>query len=124
MFATRALSRLTGAQTPPAARPGARMAKRVKADPAVARRMPRSSTPRVGSTAKAWTEVRTPERTRKAPNMEKLKAVMARNTVQPGSAPRFSVTTAECRRAVATSQGMKLAFSTGSQNHQPPQPSS
>ena len=28
------------------------------------------------------------------------------------------------RRAAAASHGMKLAFSTGSQNHQPPQPSS
>ena len=36
----------------------------------------------------------------------------------------FSVTACECSRAVPASQGMKLAFSTGSQNHQPPQPSS
>ena len=28
------------------------------------------------------------------------------------------------QKAVPASQGMKLAFSTGSQNHQPPQPSS
>jgi len=56
--------------------------------------------------------------------MEKVKAASARNTVQPPNAPRFSVTMAECSRAVATSQGMKEAFSTGSQNHQPPQPSS
>ena len=83
-----------------------------------------SSTPRLGSTAKAWTEVSTPERTRKAPSMEKLKADSARNTVQPVSAPRFSVTMAEWIRAVPTSQGMKLEFSTGSQNHQPPHPSS
>ena len=32
-------------------------------------------------------------------------------------------TMAECSSAVPTSQGMKEAFSTGSQNHQPPQPS-
>ena len=44
--------------------------------------------------------------------------------VQSFSALRFSITTAECRSAVPTSQGMKEAFSTGSQNHQPPQPSS
>ena len=37
---------------------------------------------------------------------------------------RFSTTMAECSNAVAISQGMKDAFSTGSQNHQPPQPSS
>ena len=83
-----------------------------------------SSTPRVGSTAKAWTLVSTPERTRKAPSIEKVKAARARNAVQPGSAPRFSVTMAECSNAAPISHGMKLAFSTGSQNHQPPQPSS
>ena len=37
---------------------------------------------------------------------------------------RFSVTACECSSAVPASHGMKLAFSTGSQNHQPPQPSS
>ena len=36
----------------------------------------------------------------------------------------FSVTASEWISAVPASQGMKLAFSTGSQNHQPPQPSS
>ena len=44
--------------------------------------------------------------------------------VQIFSASRFSTTTAECSRAVPISQGMKETFSTGSQNHQPPQPSS
>ena len=37
---------------------------------------------------------------------------------------RFSTTIAECSSAAAKSQGMKLAFSTGSQNQKPPQPSS
>ena len=36
----------------------------------------------------------------------------------------FSVTDSEWISAVPTSHGMKDAFSTGSQNHQPPQPSS
>ena len=44
--------------------------------------------------------------------------------VQAFSASRFSTTMAECSSAAAISQGMKLTFSTGSQNHQPPQPSS
>ena len=86
--------------------------------------MASSIRPRSGSTAKAWTLVRTPERTRKAPSMEKVKASRARKVVQPASAPRRSVTTAECSRAAPANQGRKLAFSTGSQNHQPPQPSS
>ena len=80
--------------------------------------------PRAGSVAKAWTDVRTPERTRKVPSKLREKAVMASSTVQLLKAPRFSVTARECIRAVPASQGMKEAFSTGSQNHQPPQPSS
>ena len=49
---------------------------------------------------------------------------MASNTVQLLKLPRFSVTASEWINAVPTSHGMKEAFSTGSQNHQPPQPSS
>ena len=64
----------------------------------------------------------TPERTRKVPIRLKPKARMASRMVQPLSASRFSTTMAEWSRAVATSQGMREAFSTGSQNHQPPQP--
>ncbi len=82
------------------------------------------NTPRVGSTAKACTEVRMPERTRKVPISESEKARMASSTVHTLSASRFSITRAECSSAVAASHGMKEAFSTGSQNHQPPQPSS
>ena len=40
------------------------------------------------------------------------------------SASRLAKTLAEWSNAVAASQGMREAFSTGSQNHQPPQPSS
>ena len=82
------------------------------------------NTPRVGSVAKACTEVRTPERTRKVPRRESENARIASRMVQLFSVSRFSTTMAECRSAVAASQGMKEAFSTGSQNHQPPQPSS
>ena len=52
------------------------------------------------------------------------KVRMASNIVQLIKAPRFSSTRAECSRAVPISQGISEAFSTGSQNHQPPQPSS
>ena len=44
--------------------------------------------------------------------------------VQTFSALRFSITSAEWSSAVPASQGISEAFSTGSQNHQPPQPSS
>ena len=80
--------------------------------------------PRLGSVAKACTEVSTPERTRKVPSRLRAKAKMASSTVQLRNAPRFSVTASEWISAVPTSQGMNDAFSTGSQNHQPPQPNS
>ena len=50
--------------------------------------------------------------------------MMASNTVQARNMLRFSVTAREWIRAVPASQGNNEAFSTGSQNHQPPQPSS
>ena len=50
--------------------------------------------------------------------------MMASNAVHILKAPRFSVTASECSNAVLTSHGINDAFSTGSQNHQPPQPSS
>ena len=59
-----------------------------------------------------------------APSRESENAAMARNTVQLLNAPRFSVTAREWISAVPASHGMNDAFSTGSQNHQPPQPSS
>ncbi len=80
--------------------------------------------PRAGSWAKAWTEVMTPERTRKVPSRLKPKAMMASRMVQTLSASRFSTTVWQWSKAVPTSHGMKEAFSTGSQNHQPPQPNS
>ncbi len=86
--------------------------------------MHRIHRPLWGSTANAWTDVSTPERTRNAPSIDSTKARIASRIVQAASVPRFSVTMAECSKAAAASQGMKEAFSTGSQNHQPPQPSS
>ena len=60
----------------------------------------------------------------KAPSRDSENAAKARNSVQLLKAPRFSVTASEWTSAVPASQGMNEAFSTGSQNHQPPQPSS
>ena len=78
------------------------------------------NTPREGSEAKACTEVSTPERTRKVPSRLIAKAMMARKMVQLFNVSLFSDTMAEWSNAVPTSQGIKDAFSTGSQNHQPP----
>ena len=81
-------------------------------------------TPRLGSVANACTDVSTPERTRKVPSRLRENATIASNTVQLLKLPRFSVTASEWMSAVPTSHGMNEAFSTGSQNHQPPHPNS
>ena len=82
------------------------------------------NTPRSGSLAKACTDVSTPDRTMNVPVSEKPKAMMANKIVQAFRLSRFSTTMAECNSAVEISQGMKDAFSTGSQNQNPPQPNS
>ena len=103
---------------------GARSAYRVREAPTTRARNTRINRPRAGSAAKACTEVRTPERTRNVPSRLSEKVKIASSTVQLLNSPRFSVTARECSRAVPASQGINEAFSTGSQNHQPPQPSS
>jgi hypothetical protein len=72
--------------------------------------------PRRGSVAKVCTDVSTPDRTRKVPISDSENATIASRIVQTLSAPRFSMTTAECNSAVPTSHGISEAFSTGSQN--------
>ena len=57
--------------------------------------MQRMKMPRLGSVAKAWTEVRTPDRTRNVPSSDSEKVRMARSSVQIFSADRFSMTIAE-----------------------------
>ena len=81
-------------------------------------------TPRLGSVAKTCTDVSTPDRTRNVPSSDSEKVRIASSSVQILSAERFSITTAECSSAVPESHGMNEAFSTGSQNQKPPQPSS
>jgi hypothetical protein len=124
LFRTSAPSRETGANKPPCLSIGARQANSVKAPPMNRTMIARMNTPRVGSLAKACTEVSTPERTMKVPINDSEKVKIASRIVHTFSAFRFSMTSAECNSAVPASQGMNEAFSTGSQNHQPPHPSS
>ena len=124
LFTTSALSRLTIPKTPLASIAPARAANNVSAPPVKNSRMNRMNTPRSGSDAKAWTEVITPDRTINVPISEKPKARIASRMVQLFRLSRFSTTMAECRSAAANNHGMKDAFSTGSQNQKPPQPSS
>ena len=84
----------------------------------------RINMPRAGSEANECTETSTPERTRNVPSRQSENAAIASSTVQALKLPRFSVTARECISAVPASHGISEAFSTGSQNHQPPQPSS
>ena len=124
LLSTSAPSREIGANSPPCFSADARQAYSDRLPPMKRQRISRMNTPRVGSVANACTEVRTPERTRKVPSSDSEKVRIDSRMVQTFSALRFSITTAECSSAVPASQGISEAFSTGSQNHQPPQPSS
>ncbi len=61
------------------------------------------------------TEFTTPLRVRKSPKMASEKAVLTSTMFHTLSMPFFSCTITECRKAVAASQGMSAALSTGSQ---------
>ena len=65
-----------------------------------------------------------PERTRNVPSIDMEKATTASINVQARKPSRVASTVTEWSSAVAASHGISEAFSTGSQNHQPPQPSS
>src|SRR6185312_10269135 len=122
LLSTSAPSREIGANSPPCFSADARHAYRDRLPPMNRQRINRMNTPRAGSVANACTEVRTPERTKKVPSSDSEKVRIDSRMVQTFSALRFSITTAECSSAVPASQGIREAFSTGSQNHQPPQP--
>src|SRR5262244_847462 len=124
LLSTSAPSREIGANNPPCFSDDARPANNDRLPPMEPQRIRRMNLPRVGSLAKACTETRTPERTRKVPISDREKVRIDSRMVQTFSALRFSITTAECSSAVPASHGISEAFSTGSQNHQPPQPSS
>ncbi len=65
--------------------------------------------------AKACTLDTNPARVRKVPMITRAKVRMMRNMFQTLNMPRRSWTITECKKAVAANQGMKAAFSTGSQ---------
>ena len=123
LFSTSAPSREIGANSPPPFSAGARIAYSVSEPPIATTSSSRMNMPRRGSVAKECTELSTPERTRKVPTSDSEKVMIASRMVQDFSVSRFSTTIEEWISAVPTSQGISEAFSTGSQNHQPPQPS-
>src|SRR5580704_4339360 len=124
LLSSSALSRLTVSKEVPPCRLDARQANSASAPPIATAISTIMKKPRVGSVAKACTDDKTPERTRKVPIRLIEKPPMAKSKVQVRKAPLRSVASAECSSAVATSHGIRDAFSTGSQNQKPPQPSS
>ena len=124
LFSSKNVSRDNGRKPASESRLGARQAYSASAPIMTIARNTSMNAPRAGSVANACTDTRMPERTRKVPSRLSEKVVIASNSVQLLNRPRVSVTASEWIRAVPTSHGMNDAFSTGSQNHQPPQPSS
>ena len=86
--------------------------------------IPKIKSPLSGSRAKAWTEVNMPDLTKKVPSKLVAKANIDKRIDHLPKTPRFSLAIKEWNKATDRSQGMNAAFSTGSQNHQPPQPNS
>ena len=80
--------------------------------------------PRCGSFANECTEIRIPDLTKKVPSKLNEKAIIESKIVQFLNIDFCSHVINECIKAVVMSHGINDAFSTGSQNHQPPQPSS
>ena len=58
------------------------------------------------------------------PTIDIAKAMIESKIHQLANIPLFSITKIECNRAVAITQGIRDAFSTGSQNQKPPHPNS
>ena len=64
--------------------------------------------------ANEWIELITPDRVRKSPKIASSNASATRIMFQTRSIPLRSWIITECRKAVAASQGISAAFSTGS----------
>src|ERR1044072_5350500 len=124
LFSNSVVSRLTGAKAAPPCKLDARQANSASAPPMASAIRTMMKKPRVGSLAKACTEVMTPDRTKKVPIKDMENPAMANSKVQVRKAPLFSVANAECSSAVAISHGISEAFYTGSQPQKPPQPNS
>ena len=97
---------------------------KIKGTPIEIPKIIKINTPREGSDAKACTEVNNPDLTIKVPNKENEKARIDNKIVQFIKINFFSSILTQCSKAVAINHGINDAFSTGSQNHQPPQPNS
>ena len=80
--------------------------------------------PLSGSFAKVWTEFKIPDLTKNVPHMLKVNVEIDKITTQEVSIDHFSKAKIQCNKVVNANHGIKETFSTGSQNQNPPQPSS
>ena len=80
--------------------------------------------PLSGSLAKVWTEFKIPDLTKKVPVILKVNVEIDNINVHNFNICLFSKTIIVCKSAVKQSHGISDTFSTGSQNQNPPQPSS
>ena len=80
--------------------------------------------PLSGSFANVWTEFKIPDRTKKVPHILRVKVEIDKIIVQELREDLFSNTKIQCNKVVKANHGIKETFSTGSQNQNPPQPSS
>ena len=92
----------------------ARSANRVSEPATTSSRNPSSAGP-TADWVKLCTEAITPERVRNVPSRVRANAAITSTKFHACSMPRRSWTAAEWTNAVATSQGISEAFSTGSQ---------
>ena len=82
------------------------------------------NSPLVGSFANVWTEFKIPDLTKKVPVILKANVEIDNIIVHNFNSCLFSKTIIVCKSAVKQSHGIRDTFSTGSQNQNPPQPSS
>jgi hypothetical protein len=78
----------------------------------------------IEDSANAWTLEIIPLLVINVPNIHRTNVNKMRTTFQTFSIPFFSWIITEWRKAIPVSQGIREAFSTGSHDQYPPQPSS
>ena len=80
--------------------------------------------PLSGSFANVWTEFKIPDRTKNVPHILRVKVAIDKIIIQERRIDLFSKIKIQCNKVVKANHGIKETFSTGSQNQNPPQPSS
>ena len=95
-----------------------------KPKPVVKKKISKIKRPLEASDAKECTLVKIPDLTKNVPQTLKEKQSIDRKTIHLSITCSPLIIIRECTNAKPTIQGINEIFSTGSQNHQPPHPSS